>query len=70
MGLESTPHKTIGLCSLSYTKQNMNDEQVVAESFKELKKMLHTDRLSQNDVDRGLKIITTLEKLFKLQEAR
>tara|TARA_R100000231_G_scaffold37181_6_gene32637 strand:- start:2515 stop:2661 length:147 start_codon:yes stop_codon:yes gene_type:complete len=48
----------------------MNDEQVVAESFKELKKMLHTDRLSQNDVDRGLRIITTLEKLFKLQEAR
>ena len=55
----------------------MKDEQVVAESLKELRKMLHTDRLSQNDVNRGMKIITTLEKyisfleeMFKQQEAK
>lgn len=46
----------------------MNNRQIVADSFKELKKMLHTDRLTQKDVDRGVKIITTLEKLFTLQE--
>tara|TARA_B100000963_G_scaffold69693_1_gene58059 strand:+ start:3072 stop:3281 length:210 start_codon:yes stop_codon:yes gene_type:complete len=68
MGLESTPHKTIGLCSLSYSKSNMNDEQIVAQSFEELRKMIHTDRLTQKEVDRGMKIITTLEKLFRLKE--
>jgi len=46
----------------------MNDKQIIAESFKELRKMLHTDRLTEKDVSRGKKIITTLEKLFTLQE--
>lgn len=46
----------------------MNDEQIVAQSFEELRKMIHTDRLTQKEVDRGMRIITTLEKLFRLKE--
>jgi len=49
-------------------KTNMNDKQIIAESFKELRKMIHTDRLTEKDVSRGKKIITTLEKLFNLKE--
>jgi len=42
----------------------MNDDEVVAKSFSELRKLMTTDRLSEADTKRGLKIINTLEKLF------
>ena len=55
---------TIGLCSLTHSQRPMNDDEVVAKSFSELRKLMTTDRLSEADTKRGLKIINTLEKLF------
>jgi len=42
----------------------MDKDEVIAKSFSELRLLIKTDRLSETDTKRGLKIINTLEKLF------